>query len=132
MEIGDAVPKREMARQFDKANQISSAPAAVTKEETPLCVDVERGMGLRMQRAESHELRPLADPLPLPVVPMQVIQQRKMLFEPFEILAHGIHTSGSVRLEGHSRDSQPRMVGKREKSWFQRRRGQGQTTRRKG
>jgi hypothetical protein len=114
-EVGNTVAKGEMARQFDKTNQISAAPAAVTEEQILLCVNEERGMGLLMQCAESHELRPVADPLPLPMVPIQVIEQRKTLFEPLEIFAHGVHTSRSVRLEGHSPDSQPRMVGEREK-----------------
>ena len=60
-------------------------------EQTFLRVDVERGMSLLMQRAESHELRAGADPMPSPLVPIQVLQQRNTLFEPFEILAHGVH-----------------------------------------
>jgi hypothetical protein len=56
-------------------------------------------MGLLMQRAESHELRPGADLKTLPVVPVQVFQQRNTLFESFEILVHGVHTTGSIRLE---------------------------------
>src|SRR5215472_8235185 len=116
-QIGNALAKGETARQFDKANQVATAPAAVTVEQTFLCVDAEGGMGLLMQRAESHELRPGADPKTLPVVPVQVFQQRNTLFESFEILVHGVHTPGSIKLEVLKPSSQPRMVGERRKSW---------------
>jgi hypothetical protein len=33
-----------------------------------------------------------------PVVPLQIFQQRNALFEPFEILAHGVHSPRSVRV----------------------------------
>jgi hypothetical protein len=36
--------------------------------------------------------------MPSPVVPLQVLQQRNTLFEPFEVLAHGVHSSPSVKV----------------------------------
>ena len=33
LEIGDALAKREMAPQFDQANQVATTPAAVTIEQ---------------------------------------------------------------------------------------------------
>ena len=116
-QVDDTLAKGEMARQFDKANQVAAAPTAVTIEQVFLSIDVERGMGLLMQRAESDELRPGADLLAFPLVPVQVFEQRNMLFEPFEVLAHGGHTPRSVRLEAHTSTSQPTMVGERGKSW---------------
>ena len=62
-------------------------------EQVSLRVNVERGMSFLMQRAESHELRPGADALSLPVVPIQEFQKRNTVFELFEILAHDVHTS---------------------------------------
>src|SRR6516162_2124686 len=47
-QVGHALAKREMPRQFDKANEIATPPAAVTVEQVFLGVDVERGMGLLM------------------------------------------------------------------------------------
>jgi hypothetical protein len=55
-------------------------------------------MGVLMQWTESRELRAVADPMPSPVVPLQVLQQRNALFEPFEILAHGVPSPPSVRI----------------------------------
>src|SRR5258708_7333285 len=98
LEIGDALVKREMARQFDKANQVATTPAAVTVEQVFSDVDVEGGMGVLMQRTESRELWAGADPMPSPMVPLQVLQQWNALFEPFEILAHGLHNPPSVRV----------------------------------
>jgi hypothetical protein len=93
LEIGNALAKREMARQFDKANQVATTPAAVTVEQVFSGIDVERGMSVLMQRTESRELGAGTDPMPSPLVPLQVLQQRNALFEPFEILAHGVHSS---------------------------------------
>jgi hypothetical protein len=55
-------------------------------------------MGVLMQRTESRELGAGTDSMPSPVVPMQVLQQRNTLFEPFEVLAHGVHSSSSVKV----------------------------------
>ena len=98
MEIGDAFAKREMARQFDKANQVATTPAAVTVEQVFPGVDVEGGMSVLMQRTESRELGAGTNPMPSPVVLLQVLQQRNTLFEPFEVLAHGVYSSPSVRV----------------------------------
>ena len=85
-------------REFDKANEVATTPTAVTVEQVFLRVDVEGGMGVLMQRTESRELGAGTDPMPSPVVPLQVLQQRNALFEPFEILAHGVHSAPSVRV----------------------------------
>ena len=85
-------------REFDKADKVATAPTAVTVEQIFLRVDVEGGMSVLMQRAESRELGAGIDPMPSPVVPLQVLQQRNTLFEPFEVLAHGVHSSSSVRV----------------------------------
>lgn len=98
LEIGDALAKREMAQQFDKANQVATTPAAVTVKQVFPGVDVERGMTVLMQRTESRELRAGTDPMPSPVVPLQVVQQGNALFELFEILAHGVHSPPSIRV----------------------------------
>jgi hypothetical protein len=87
-----------MVREFDKADKVATTPAAVTVEQVFLRVHVERGMSVLMQRAESRELGAGTDPMPSPVVPLQVLQQRNTLFEPFEVLAHGVHSSPSVKV----------------------------------
>ena len=115
LEIGDALAKREMARQFDKANQVATTPAAMTVEQVFPGVDVEGGMSILMQRTESRELGAGIDPMPSPVVALQILQQRDALFEPFEVLAHGVQSSPSVRVGTLGRRSQARMVGQQKK-----------------
>jgi hypothetical protein len=66
--------------------------------------------------------------MPSPVVLLQVLQQRNTLFEPFEVLAHGVYSSPSVRVGTLGCRSQARMVGERENVDLQRRSGQGQKT----
>jgi hypothetical protein len=58
------------------------------------------------------------------VVPLQVLQQRKAPFEPFQILAHGAHVAPRRRLGRRGSKSQARMVGRRKFMGSQRRRGQ--------
>ena len=98
LEIGDALAKREMTRQFDKANQVAATPAAVTVEKVFSDVDVEGGMPVLMQRTEFRELSAAIDPMSFLVVLLQVLQQRNTLFEPFEILAHGVRSAPSVKV----------------------------------
>src|ERR1700677_3269330 len=57
-----------------EANQIAALPAAVAVEDILLCVDVERGPALLMQRTETHIL-PAARRPANPVLLPQVLQQ---------------------------------------------------------
>jgi len=70
----------------------------VTVEEIFAGVDVERRAGFRMQGTESDELGAVTSRLGDPVLLPQIIEQRKALFEFFEVLAHGaVLPSGSER-----------------------------------
>src|SRR6516225_2819491 len=92
-QVVDALAKGEMPGQFDKTDQVTTAAAAVAIEQVFLRVDVERGLSFLMQGTQSHELGADADLMSSPVVPLQVLQQRNALFEPFHILPHGVHHS---------------------------------------
>jgi hypothetical protein len=60
-------------REFDKADEVATAPAAVTVEQVFLRVDVEGGMSVLMKRTKSGELGAVADPMSSPVVSLQVL-----------------------------------------------------------
>src|SRR6516162_2301493 len=109
-QVVDALAKGEMPRQFNKTDQVTAAAAAVAIEQVFLRVDVERGLGFLMQGTQSYELGAGADLMPSPMVPLQVLQQRNALFEPFQILAHGVHNPPSVRVGTLGCHSQARMV----------------------
>src|SRR4029077_11969799 len=51
-------------------------------------IDIERRRGFPMQRTQPHKLRGGAHAAPLPMAAPQVIQQRKALFELFQVLLH--------------------------------------------
>jgi hypothetical protein len=82
----------------------------VAVEEIFAGVDIERGTGFRVQGTESDELGAMTSRPEDPVLLPQIIEQRKALFEFFEILAHGAVASGVNVGEG-GQDSQARMVG---------------------
>ena len=81
-------------------------------------------MGFLMQRAEADELGTSSNGTIGPMVPLQVLQQRKELFEPFQILAHGAYVAPRRRLRGRTCKSKARMVGGRKNISFHKRRGQ--------
>jgi hypothetical protein len=66
-----------------KAYQVATLAAAVTIEQVFERVDIERGAGLGMQGTEPDELGASSSGASAPVVPLQVLQQRHALFEPF-------------------------------------------------
>jgi len=97
LKVSEALAKRQMAGQLDKAQQIATLAAAVTEEEIFASVDIERRPGFPVQRTEADKLgtvagRP-ADPILLP----QIVEQRQTLFEFFDILAHGVVLPLSAR-----------------------------------
>jgi hypothetical protein len=76
--------------QLHEADQVAASPAAVAEEQILTGVDVERRACFRMQGTQPHQLRPGTSAMSPPVVPLQVLQQRDMLFEPIQIPAHGL------------------------------------------
>src|SRR6516165_8440418 len=80
----------QVLEQLDEPDQVASSPAAVAVKQIFVGVDVERRACFRMQGTQPHELRLRARAMTPPVVPLQVLQQRNMLFEPIQILAHGL------------------------------------------
>ncbi len=97
-QVGDAAAEGEMPTQLEETNQVTAAPTAMTVEQVLMGVDVEGGMGFLMQRTETDELGTSSNGTTGPVVLLQVLQQRKALFEPFQILAHGAHVAPRHRV----------------------------------
>jgi len=89
LEISQALRKGEALGQLDKANQIAALSAAVAVEEILPGVDIEGRPGFKVQGTESDELgaRTCASAAPVPLP--QIIEQRKTLFQFFQILAQG-------------------------------------------
>ncbi len=77
-------------------------------------VDIEGRPGFGVQRAESDKLGAVACGPSGPVLLPQVIEQRKSLFELFEILAHGAVLSPETSVGEGGQHSQARMVGETE------------------
>src|SRR6516165_962092 len=88
LEVSEALAKRQMAGQLDKAQEIAPLATTVTVEEIFASVDIERRAGFPVQGTDSDELRSMASRPGNPVLLPQIIEQRKALFEFFEVLAH--------------------------------------------
>src|ERR1700751_6437548 len=78
-QVGEALAEGEMLAQLNKTNQIAAAPTAVTVEQILVRVDVEGGVGLLMQRTQAHKLGSISSGTTGPVVPLEVLQERKAL-----------------------------------------------------
>src|SRR6202453_4234333 len=85
--ISNAFVEGQLMRELEEANQIAALPAAVAVEDTLVCVDVERGPALLMQRTETHIL-PTAGRPANPVLLPQVLQQGHSPSACLDILAH--------------------------------------------
>ncbi len=66
-----------------------------------------------MQRTESDELGTVSDRPSGPTLLPQIIEQRKALFQFFDILAHGAVFPLDANVGEGSQHSQARMVGRR-------------------
>src|SRR5437879_12891793 len=73
---------------------------------------VERRTGFRVQGAEADELRAVTSRPGDPVLLPQIIEQRKALFEFFDVLAHGAVLPLEANVGESRQHSQARMVGR--------------------
>jgi hypothetical protein len=74
-----------------------------------------------MQRAQPDQFLPGVGTTRLPVVALQILQQRNALFEPLQIVGHRAFFASRESVGEKQRYSQARMVGG---GSFQRRKGQ--------
>src|SRR6266568_1376230 len=89
LEVNEAFAEGQMTGQLDKAKKIAALAATVTVEEIFAGVDIERRAGFRMQGTAADELGTMTCRSRDPVLLPQIIEQRKALFEFFDVLAHG-------------------------------------------
>ena len=113
LEVSETLAKGQMTGQLDKANQIAALSAPVTVKEIFASVDIERRPSFRMQRTESDELGAVSDRPSGPTLLSQIIEQRKALFQFFDILAHGAVLPLDANVGQGGQHSQARMVGRR-------------------
>ncbi len=97
LEVSEALVKGQMTGQLDKAQEIAALAATVAVEEIFAGVDVERRAGFRVQGTAADELGAMTSTPGNPVLLSQIIEQRKALFEFFEVLAHDAVASGCER-----------------------------------
>lgn len=83
-----------MEEEFDKADQIATLPAPMAVKQVPAGIDIEGGARIPVQGTEPYKLLPGAAPAGSPVMPQQIVQQREVLFELFQVRVHGVVSSG--------------------------------------
>ena len=122
LEVNEAFAEGQMTRQLDKVKKIAALAATMTVKEICAGVDIERRAGFRVQETEADELRAVASRPGDPVLLPQIIEQRKALFEFFNVLAH----DRSFASGGERRRKSPAFPGKDggQGKIFQRRKGQ--------
>src|SRR6266568_655416 len=112
LEVNEAFAEGQMTGQLDKAKEIAALTATVTVKEIFAGVDIERRAGFRMQGTKSDELGAVSDGPGGPMLLPQIIEQRKALFQFFDVLAHDAVLPLEVNVGEGRQHSQARMVGK--------------------
>jgi len=111
LEVGETLAEGKMTGQLDKAKEIAALSATVTVKEILASVDIERRAGFRMKGTESDELGAESDRSGDPMLLPQIIEQRKTLFQFFDVLAHSAVLPLEVNVGESRQYSQARMVG---------------------
>ncbi len=112
LEVSETLAEGQMTGQLDKAKEIAALTATVTVEEIFAGVDIERRAGFRMQGTKSDELGAVSGGPGGPMLLPQIIEQRKALFQFFDVLAHDAVLPLEVNVGEGRQHSQARMVGK--------------------
>jgi hypothetical protein len=100
-----------MAGQLDKAKEIAALAATVTVKEILAGIDIERRAGFRMKGTESDELVAVSGGPGGPMLLPQIIEQRKALFQFFDVLAHNAVLPLEASVGDGCQYFQARMVG---------------------
>jgi hypothetical protein len=101
--------------EFDEANNIAAAAAAIAVEQVLDRIHQETGLVLEVQWAQPHE-PPAGDaPGGFPILCLQVVQQRNLLFDRVHGGPHHGEFASRSRLRPTAGQSQARMVGARKK-----------------
>jgi hypothetical protein len=111
VEVSEAFAEGQMTGQLDKAKEIAALSATVTVKEILAGIDIERRSGFRMQGTESDKLVAVSGGLGDPILLPQKIEQRKTLFQFFDVLAHGAVFPLEANVGEGRQHFQARMVG---------------------
>ena len=97
--------------EFGKANHVTAATTAVAVEQALTGIHQETWFVIGVQRTQSHQATAAEMSGRLPILRLQIVQQRNLLFQLIESLAtHGLLASiGRIRQSAPR--SQARMVG---------------------
>ena len=98
-------------KELHKADQIATLPASVAVEQVPAGIDIEGRARIPVQWTKPYKLLPGAPTAGRPVMPLQIVQQREMLFELFQVRIQGFVFLQESRLRRIGPFSQARMVG---------------------
>src|SRR5213078_4647916 len=111
LEVSETLAEGQMTGQLDKAKEIAALTATVTVKEIFAGVDIERRAGFRMQGTKSDELGAVSDGPGGPMLLLQIIEQRKALFQFFDVLAHDAVLPLEASVGDCCQHFQARMVG---------------------
>jgi hypothetical protein len=100
-------------KEFDEADQIATLPTSMAVEQVPAGIDIEGRACIPVQRAKPYKLLPGAATTGSPVMSKQIIQQREMLFELFQVRIQRLRFLQESRLRRIGPFSQARMVGEK-------------------
>ena len=85
-----------MAIVLDKANHVTATAATIAIEQALAGIHQEAGFVIAVQRAQSHQSTAAQLSGRLPIMRLQIVQQRNLLFQLVEDLAtHGLFASSS-------------------------------------
>ena len=97
--------------EFGKANHVAAAAAAIAVEQALAGVHEEARFVIGMERTQSHQSTAAETPGRMPIMSLQIVQQRDLLLQLVESLTtHGLLASNG-RIRHSAGRSQARMVG---------------------
>src|SRR5438105_2956293 len=97
--------------EFDEANDVATATAAIAVEQVFVGVNEKAGLMVGVQRTKPQEAAEADGPRLLPIVCLQILQQRNLLFQFIKgSSSHGLLAS-IRRIRQTAPRSQARMVG---------------------
>ena len=103
--------------EFGEANHVTAAVAAIAVEEVLERIHQKAWFMIFVQRAQSHDSTPAECSGRPPILGLQIVQQRNLLFQLVESLTtHGLLASMG-RIRQSAPRSQARMVGNCKKCW---------------